>query len=189
MDFEATPIGGLFVAQRNSSADTRGIFSRLYAAEDFSAIGRPMPAVHVNASTSTATGTLRGIHFQYPPRAEAKIVACVSGLVWDVAVDLRPNSVTQFKWFGIELSAANGRSLVVPEGFGHAFVTLEPNSTVVYVSSEIYSPGKESGVRFDDPLVAIDWPLKPVVVSEKDSSWPLLESRIDEHNARWNLAS
>lgn len=188
MNFDTTSIEGLLVAQRRSSTDFRGSFSRLYAVEDFAAIGRPTPAVHVNASTSTASGTLRGIHFQYPPKAETKIVGCIAGSVWDVAVDLRPNSATQFGWFGIELSATNGLSLVIPEGVGHAFLTLEPDSTVVYVTSQVYSPENESGVRFDDPLIGIEWPQMPRVVSKRDQLWPPLETRIEAHKARISLS-
>jgi len=163
--------------------DERGRFTRLFAAEAMAAAGRPTDAIHVNTSTSTEVGTLRGIHFQYPPYAEAKIVACTAGAIWDVGVDLRPDSPTRFQWFGTKLTPENGVSMVIPEGFGHGFITLEPNSTAVYVVSAVYSPEYESGLRYDDPLLAIDWPLTPNVLSDKDLAWGRLEGRMGELDA------
>jgi dTDP-4-dehydrorhamnose 3,5-epimerase len=108
------------------------------------------------------------------------VVSCVSGAIWDVAVDLRPNSETRFQWFGKTLTPENGTSLIIPEGFGHAFITLEPNSTVVYIVSAPYAIEYESGARFDDPIIGINWPLEPVVMSEKDQTWEILVNRIGE---------
>jgi dTDP-4-dehydrorhamnose 3,5-epimerase len=180
MKLETTPIKDLFVVHRELRMDGRGTFSRLFGEDDLAAAGRPTKAVHVNTSTSKEVGTLRGIHFQYPPFSEAKVVACTSGAVWDVGVDLRPNSPTKYQWFGQLLSPDNGKSLIVPEGFGHAFITLEPNSTVVYVISSIYAIEYESGICFDDPMLNIDWPIDPNVVSDKDISWGSLENRVEE---------
>lgn len=185
MIIEKTPIDDLYILHKKIYVDDRGIFSRLFAHDEMQAAGRPTKAVHVNSSISKQAGTLRGIHFQYPPYAEAKIVSCISGSIWDVGIDLRPNSATRFKWFGLELTPSNGLGLIVPEGFGHAFITLEPNSSVVYVVSEIYSLETESGVRFDDSMLEIDWPIKPIVLSEKDKSWPPLSSRIEELDKRF----
>ena len=180
MKLELTPIKDLFILHRLVRRDERGFFTRLFGTDEIAAAGRPTKATHVNTSTSIEVGTLRGIHFQYPPHAEAKIVACTTGAVWDVGIDLRPGSPTRFQWFGTILTPDNGLSMVIPEGFGHAFITMEPNSTVVYVVSAIYAPHNESGVRFDDPRVAIQWPINPNVVSEKDRAWGLLEHRMDE---------
>ena len=180
MKLETTPIEGLFVLQRPVRRDERGFFSRIFGADEIAAAGRPTQAVHVNTSTSVEVGTLRGIHFQYHPHAEAKIVSCASGAIWDVGIDLRPKSPTRFKWFGTKLTPENGLSMVVPEGFGHAFITLEPNSTVVYVVSAAYAISHESGIRFDDPLLGIKWPINPTVLSEKDLAWGLTEYRLDE---------
>jgi len=180
MRLEATPIDGLFVLHKPVRRDERGIFCRLFGADEVAAAGRPTEAIHVNSSTSVATGTLRGIHFQYPPYAEAKIVSCVAGAIWDVGIDLRPDSPTRFKWYGTMLTPSSGLSMIIPEGFGHAFITLEPNSTVVYVVSAIYAPNFESGIRYDDPLINIDWPMHPSVISDKDRSWGLIENRIEE---------
>lgn len=180
MKLETTPIEGLFVLHRPVQRDERGFFSRIFGADEIAAAGRPTQAVHVNTSTSVEVGTLRGIHFQYPPYAEAKIVSCAAGAIWDVGIDLRPGSPTRFQWFGTTLTPDNGVSLIVPEGFGHAFITLEPNSTVVYAVSAVYAPSHESGVRFDDPLLGINWPIEPKVLSKKDRTWGLIEHRIDE---------
>ena len=180
MKLEATPINDLFVLHRPVFQDARGQFTRLFAAEGIAKAGRPTKAVHVNTSTSVEAGTLRGIHFQFPPYAEAKIVACTAGAIWDVGVDLRPGSPTRFQWFGTKLTPDNGVSMVVPEGFGHAFITLEPNSTAVYVVSEVYAIDYESGVRYDDPKLNIIWPIVPTVVSEKDRAWGNLVDCISE---------
>ena len=180
MKLETTPVEGLFVLHRPVRRDERGFFSRIFGADEIAAAGRPTQAMHVNTSTSVEVGTLRGIHFQYHPHAEAKIVSCASGAIWDVGIDLRPKSPTRFKWFGTKLTPENGISMVVPEGFGHAFITLEPNSTVVYVVSAAYAISHESGIRFDDPLLEIEWPINPTVLSEKDRAWGLIEHRLDE---------
>jgi dTDP-4-dehydrorhamnose 3,5-epimerase len=180
MKLESTPIADLFVLHRPLRKDDRGAFSRLFGEDDIAAAGRPTNAVHVNTSTSNQVGTLRGIHFQYPPFSEAKVVACTAGAIWDVGVDLRPDSPTKYQWFAEVLTPDNGKSLIIPEGFGHAFITLEPNTTAVYVISSVYSLDHESGLRFDDPMLNIDWPIKPTVVSEKDKAWGLLEGRIQE---------
>lgn len=186
MKLKPTPIPDLFILQRAIRSDVRGTFTRLFATDEIALAGRPTEAVHVNTSTSNEVGTLRGIHFQYPPFSEAKVVACTAGAIWDVAVDLRPGSNTRFQWYGVELTPDNGLSMIVPEGFGHAFITLMPNTTAVYVVSEIYSPNDESGLRYDDPSLSIDWPIKPIVVSEKDLSWALLENRDDEISSRFS---
>lgn len=180
MKLETTPIEDLFILHRPVHQDKRGQFTRLFAAEGLASAGRPTEAVHVNTSTSVEAGTLRGIHFQFPPYAEAKIVACTAGAIWDVGVDLRPDSPTRFQWFGKKLTPENGFSMIIPEGFGHAFLTLEPNSTAVYVVSAIYAIEHESGVCYDDPALAIDWPMVPTVVSEKDLSWGPISKRIPE---------
>jgi len=180
MNLESTPIKDLFVLHRPLRKDDRGSFSRLFGEDDIAAAGRPTNAVHVNMSTSIEAGTLRGIHFQYPPYSEAKVVACTAGSLWDVAVDLRPDSPTKYQWFGMELTPDNGKSLIIPEGFGHAFITLEPNTTAVYVNSSVYAVDHESGLRFDDPKLNIDWPIRPTIVSEKDKRWGLIEDRIQE---------
>lgn len=186
MKLETTPIDDLFILHRSLRKDDRGTFSRLFGEDDIELAGRPMKVAHVNTSTSKQTGTLRGIHFQYPPYSEAKVVACTAGSIWDVGVDLRPNSPTRFQWFGTLLTPDNGKSMIVPEGFGHAFITMEPNSTAVYVISSIYAPEHEAGICFDDSLLNIDWPIKPTVVSDKDRNWDPLKNRIEELDGVFN---
>ena len=186
MKLITTPIKDLFVLERKVVRDKRGFFSRLYGEKELSEAGRPTKAVHLNSSTSISPGTLRGIHFQYPPYAETKIVSCGSGAIWDVGVDLRPNSTTRFQWFGIELNPQNGFSLIIPEGFGHAFITLEPNTTVVYVLSAEYSIEHESGLKFDDPRLGIKWPVRPNVISTKDLSWDFIDNRLPEFDLKFD---
>lgn len=185
MKLESTPIDGLFLLHKPVRRDERGVFCRLFGADEVAAAGRPTEAIHVNSSTSVATGTLRGIHFQYPPYAEAKIVSCAAGAIWDVGIDLRPDSPTRFKWYGTRLTPSNGLSMIIPEGFGHAFITLEPNTIVIYVVSAVYAPHYESGIRYDDPVLNIKWPSLPAVISDKDRAWGLIESRIDEIETRF----
>lgn len=187
MKLKSTNLKDLYVVQRSLKNDKRGSFSRLFGEDEYSDAGRPTKVVHVNSSQSFETATLRGIHYQYPPFSETKIVACLSGSIWDVGIDLRPNSPTRFKWFGVELSPNSGESLLIPEGFGHAFITLEPNSIIVYSVSSIYSPDYESGIRFDDPLLNIEWPIKPKIVSDRDLKWGFIENRIEELNSKFQL--
>lgn len=180
MKLKPTPLEGMFLVDRPIMLDQRGKFTRLFGEDEIEIAGRPMKAVHVNSSTSELAGTLRGLHFQYPPFAEAKLVSCVAGSVWDVGVDLRPNSPTRFQWFGAELNPEKGLSLLIPEGFAHGFLTLEPATTLVYVVSERYAPNVESGARFDDPTISIKWPVPPQVLSAKDEAWPPLSDRLGE---------
>jgi dTDP-4-dehydrorhamnose 3,5-epimerase len=175
-----TPIEDLLILQRDVVIDRRGFFTRIYGKEELRQLGRPTEAIHINSSTSISKGTLRGIHFQYPPYAETKIVSCMNGAIWDVGVDLRPNSGTRFQWFGIDLTPSNGISLIIPEGFGHGFITLQSNTTVAYVVSSEYSLKNESGIKFDDPRLGINWPISPNIVSDKDNSWDLIDNRLLE---------
>jgi dTDP-4-dehydrorhamnose 3,5-epimerase len=183
MKLKKTRIEDLFLLHRPVRCDERGFFSRLFGSDEMTLAGRPTEAVHVNSSTSTHAGTLRGLHFQYPPYMETKIVSCASGAIWDVGVDLRLGSSTRFQWFGTLLTPENGISMVIPEGFGHGFITLEPNSTAIYVTSAIYSPRHESGIRYDDPRLNIHWPSRPQVLSDKDQEWGPISKRINEIDA------
>ncbi len=175
MKLEKTPLDDVYILNKVVRNDDRGQFCRIYGIDELEKEGLKSKAVHINTSTSKNAGTLRGIHFQYPPYAECKIISCISGSIWDVAVDLRPKSDTKFQWFGTVLNPDNGKSLIVPEGFGHGFITLEKNSSVIYVVSEIYSPENECGARYDDPLLNIKWPITPLFLSNKDKSWNLIE--------------
>jgi dTDP-4-dehydrorhamnose 3,5-epimerase len=188
MFLEETPIKGLFTLRRKIHQDARGIFSRLYSEDEIIGHNAGAKPVHINSSISNKVGTLRGIHFQYPPYHEVKIVSCVAGAVWDVGVDLRPNSPTRFKWFGIELTPTNGMGLLIPQGFGHAFITLKPNSVLVYAVSQRYNLASEDGIRFDDPIIGIKWPITPRVVSNKDATWEPFEGRIEEFTSKFCIS-
>jgi dTDP-4-dehydrorhamnose 3,5-epimerase len=157
--------------------DDRGWFSETFSVRAFAAAGLSARFVQDNQSLSRPAFTLRGIHFQAPPHAQAKLVRCVSGRTLDVAVDLRAGSPTFGRWVGTELSAANGRQLFVPTGFGHGFLTLEPDSAIAYKCSDYYAPECEGGLRWDDPDLAIGWGFPPgasPILSAKDAALPLL---------------
>ena len=160
-------------------ADDRGWFSETYSVAGFADRGISTVFCQDNHSLSVKPGTLRGIHFQNLPDAQAKLVRCTRGRIYDVAVDLRPDSPTFAKWVAAELSADNGQQLFVPAGYGHAFLTLEEHSEVQYKVDAYYAPQSDAGVRWDDPLLAIDWPfadyaLPPLTLSEKDAQLPLV---------------
>ena len=156
--------------------DERGWFSEIYSARTFSELGIDLAFVQVNHSFSAAVGTLRGLHLQRPPHGQAKLVRCTRGRIFDVVVDVRRGAPSYGTWFGTELSAANGRQLFIPVGFLHGFVTLEADSEVIYAVSDFYAPQCEDGVRWNDPALAIEWPLPPGVtpsLSAKDKVQPL----------------
>jgi dTDP-4-dehydrorhamnose 3,5-epimerase len=158
-------------------ADPRGWFSETYQRDRFRAAGVGADFVQDNQSFSAPAGTLRGIHFQSPPHAQAKLVRCIKGRIWDVAVDLRAGSPTFGEWVAAELTAERGEQLFIPAGFGHAFLTLEPDCEVAYKVDDFYAPDCDGGIRWDDPRLAIDWPL-PVAapaLSDKDARLPLLD--------------
>ncbi len=187
MELENTPIDGLYIVHQKVVKDNRGVFRRLFAEDDLALAGRATRAIHVNTSTSILSGTLRGLHFQYPPFSETKIICCTAGKLWDVAVDLRPGSRTRFHWYGITLSQDKPTSFLVPEGFGHGFITMEPNTTILYFVSQSYSPSHESGIKFDDPLLSINWPIAPTIVSDKDMGWARLEDQKADIDLRFGL--
>lgn len=184
VEVEATGLEGLVVLNRHMHVDSRGSFSRLFSTSDLDVTGQRFECLQVNHSVSNDVGTLRGMHFQYPPFGERKLVACVVGAIWDAVVDLRPWSATYLKHFSTELRGNDGRSLLVPEGFAHGFVTLEPTAHVVYVSSQGHAPGSEDGIRYDDDLIGIPWPVEPLVVSDKDLRWTPLAGRRESIGAR-----
>ena len=156
--------------------DQRGFFEETYNMSSFAAAGIETVFVQDNHSLSSAPGTVRGLHFQAPPRAQAKLVRCGRGRLFDVAVDIRRGSPTFGRWVGEELSFANGRMLLVPAGFAHGFVTLEPDTEIVYKCSDTYAPETEGAIRWDDPDIGINWPLNMTAphLSEKDKIAPLL---------------
>lgn len=164
------------VVKRNRIGDERGFLSRLFCAEELTQAGWNKPIIQINHTLTELAGTVRGIHYQNPPYTEMKLVTCVRGKVWDVAVDLRQGSPTFLKWHAELLTAENGRALLIPEGFGHGFQTVTDNCELIYLHSEAYNPEAEAGVRFDDPTLRINWPLQITVSSERDRSHPWINT-------------
>jgi dTDP-4-dehydrorhamnose 3,5-epimerase len=172
---EDLPISGLKRIERQKLEDTRGFFSRLFCVEELAAAGWSAPIAQINQSRTSRKGSVRGLHFQFPPAAEKKLVTCLRGAVWDVAVDLRHGSPTFLHWHAEELTLNNGRMMVIPEGFAHGFQVLQPDSELLYLHTSPYTPSAEGGIRFDDPKLAINWPLNVTDLSERDTSHPLID--------------
>jgi dTDP-4-dehydrorhamnose 3,5-epimerase len=175
MRFTETPLAGAFVIEPELRADERGFFARTFCANEFSDHGLIPVVAQANLSFNQRAGTLRGMHYQLPPAAEAKLVRCTRGAIHDVIIDLRPESPTHLEHFGIELSEDNRIALYVPELFAHGYQALTDGAEVVYQVSEFYAPGQEQGLRYDDPAFAIEWPLPVSAISAKDRSWPDFE--------------
>lgn len=172
MRFTATEIDGVVIVDLDLMSDERGAFARLHCPDEFAAAGHSFVPQQTSLSRNAKAGTLRGMHYEAAPREEAKLVRVVRGRIFDVAVDLRPNSPTYRRWTGTELSAANGRALLIGKGMAHGFVTLEDDTDVLYQIDRIFEPGHGRGVRWNDPAFAIVWPLSPVVISERDATYP-----------------
>ena len=171
MIFTPTPVAGAFVIDVERIADERGFFARTFCAREFAAHGLNPRVVQCSVSFNRTKGTLRGLHFQRPPHAEAKLVRCTRGALFDVIVDLRPDSPTFRQHFGIELSARNGKMPYVPEGCAHGFQTLEDDTEVLYQMSEFFAPEAGGGVRWNDAAFGIQWPLAVAVISERDRTF------------------
>jgi len=174
----STPIASLYELVGQPFSDHRGALLNAFRAVEqaFVQTWGNRPIVQVNLSRTDTVGTIRGLHLQASPHSEAKLVRCLCGRVWDVAVDLRPGSVTYGHSHAVELSPAAGNALLIPEGCAHGFQVLEPCSELLYMHSGAWVPEAETGVRFDDPHLAIQWPLPPTGLSERDLSLPLLQS-------------
>ena len=172
MQFTATDIPGAFIVDPVRHADARGYFARTYCAESFETAGIDFVTVQCNTSFNAAAGTLRGMHYQADPVPEAKLVRCTRGRVFDVAVDLRPESPGFRRWISVELSADNLRALFVPTGCAHGFMTLEKDSELFYQMGAPYVADLARGVRWNDPAFGIAWPGNPSVIAERDAAWP-----------------
>jgi dTDP-4-dehydrorhamnose 3,5-epimerase len=172
MKFHETPLPGAKVIELERREDQRGFFARLFCQQQFLRHGLEQAIAQVNTSFSRQRGTLRGLHYQLPPKAETKLVRCIRGSIYDVILDLRAASPTCGQWFGLELTAENRKMLYVPKGFAHGFLTLADNSEVLYFASEFYSPECERTVRWNDQKFSVHWPFSPKVVSEKDARQP-----------------
>jgi dTDP-4-dehydrorhamnose 3,5-epimerase len=172
MIFRDTGIDGAWVIEAERLEDERGFFARTWDADEFAERGLNPRLAQCSISFNRARGTLRGLHYQVAPHEEAKLVRCTAGSIFDVVVDLRPDSSTFKGWFGLELSAANRLALYVPEGCAHGFLTLDDDCELHYQISEVYAPEAARGVRWDDPAFGITWPGEIVVMNERDRSYP-----------------
>ncbi len=175
MRFAETKVVGAKVIDPAPHKDDRGRFMRAWCAQEFEENGIHFVPVQANMGFSVRKGTVRGMHFQEAPALEAKLVRCTRGAMFDVVLDLRPESPSYRKWYGLELTAENGRMLYVPEGCAHGYQTMEDATEMHYMASEVYTPSAARGVRFDDPAFGIQWPLLAVAVSEQDRNWPLVK--------------
>jgi dTDP-4-dehydrorhamnose 3,5-epimerase len=171
--FLPADLPGAYVVEADPHEDARGLFARTFCAREFEAQGLKTSFVQCSTSWNAARGTLRGLHYQRPPAGEVKLVRCTGGSVWDVIVDLRPDSPTYRHHFGVLLSAENRRAIYIPELCAHGFQTLEDRSEVYYQMTEFYAPEFANGVRYDDPAFRIQWPLPVHILSDRDRSWPL----------------
>ncbi|PUA45979.1 dTDP-4-dehydrorhamnose 3,5-epimerase [Pseudomonas protegens] len=172
----ALPLAGLFEVRHKRFEDQRGHFSRLFCEGSLSAFGQPFHIRQINHSCTRERGSVRGLHYQTAARPEAKLITCLRGEVWDVAVDLRPESLTFLHWHAEHLRGGDGRSLLLPAGFAHGFQTLSEDAELLYLHSADYAPEHEAGLSVLDPRLAINWPLPVNNLSTRDASHPLLDA-------------
>lgn len=175
MIFHKTPLAGAYSIDLEPFRDERGLFARTFCQKEFKQIGHHKAFVQLNHSRNIHKGTIRGMHYQNPPFAEIKLVRCIKGSVYDVIIDIRKNSPTYLQHYGLVLSESNMKMIYIPEGFAHGFQTLEDNSELIYHHTDFYTPGVESGLKFDDPSVGIKWPLAPTIISDKDQNYPPID--------------
>lgn len=169
-----TPIADLKIVERQQLGDSRGFLSRFFCAEELAAAGWHKSIAQINQTVTQKQGTIRGMHFQRPPHAEMKLVTCLRGAVWDVAVDLRAGSKTFLRWHAVELSASNRCALLIPEGFAHGFQTLADDCELIYLHSAAYASLAEAGLNSKDPMLSINWPLAVSDISARDTHHPML---------------
>jgi dTDP-4-dehydrorhamnose 3,5-epimerase len=174
MKFTATALPGSYVVDLSPFSDERGWFARTYCKDEFAQIGHTKEWLQLNHSYTNSKGAIRGMHYQHDPYKEIKLVRCIAGAVYDVIIDLRKDSPTFLTSVGVELSAENKKMIYIPEGCAHGFQTLANNCELLYHHSELYTPGAEAGIRFDDPAIDIKWPLPVSELSKRDASHPLL---------------
>ena len=172
MLFKETKLKGAFVVELEPFEDERGFFTRSFCRKEFEKQGLNSNIVQCNISYNKKKGTLRGMHYQVAPYEEAKLVSCTNGSIYDVIIDLRPNSPTYCKWIAVELSANNHKMFYIPEGFAHGFQTLKDNTTVFYQMTEFYHPKSAKGIRWNDSAFQIKWPISDLIISEKDRDYP-----------------
>ena len=175
MEFLTTTIPGAYVIEPQRIADERGFFARLWCERELAQHGLVTDIRQTNVGSSRRRATLRGLHYQRDPHAEVKLIRCTRGAVFDVIVDLRPDSAAFGRWHGVELSQDNHRALYVPAGCAQGYLTLADDTEIYYHASAFYAPEAATGVRWDDPALAIEWPLAPVLISEADRAWPAID--------------
>lgn len=176
-EFVAEPLPGLFLLQRKIIGDQRGYFERLFCEEELRPFIGQRHIAQINHSLTSEIGTVRGLHFQFPPHSEMKIVTCIRGSIFDVAIDLRKNSEHYLKWFGIKLDADSHRTIIIPEGFAHGFQSLSDDAEIVYSSTAAYEPKHESGVNPLDTHFSITWPVSVRNLSQQDENRPFIDSQ------------
>ena len=174
MQFTETKLTGAFLIDIQPRSDDRGFFARTFCAREFEERGLKPSIAQANVAFNRRKGALRGLHFQYPPSAETKLIRCTRGAVLDVIIDLRPESATYLQHVAVELTADNHRTLYVPERFAHGYQVLEDNTETTYLMGEFYTPSDAGGLHYSDPRLAIDWPLPPVDLTQRDRDWPML---------------
>lgn len=173
MNIEKTAVDGACLLEFQAYEDARGFFTRAFCAKEFAKAGFPVNMVQANLAGCVAKGTLRGLHYQVAPNEEAKLLRCIKGAVFDVVVDIRPESPTYGNWCGAELTAVNRRMILVPCGCAHGYLSLENDSEVYYLVSEFYESTAEKGIRWNDPAFNIQWPItEDLIMSDKDKDWP-----------------
>lgn len=177
MIFKKTKIKSLYIIEPESKKDERGNFVRIFCEEELAKKGLAFDIKQINQSLTKKRGTIRGMHFQKEPKSEGKIVQCLKGEIYDVAADLREDSQTYGQWVAQELTENNKKMFFIPKGFAHGFQTLSDNCEVQYFMSEFYSPEYSDGVRWDEPIFKIKWPIKNPILSEKDKDWPLIKGK------------
>ncbi len=189
MRFTETPLAGAWILDIEPREDARGFFARAFCQQEFAAHGLKPLIAQANVAFNHRAGTLRGMHFQYPPAAETKLVRCTRGAILDIIVDLRPESPTFLRHTAVELTADNHRAIFVPERFAHGYQALADRTETSYQVGEFYQPGVEGGLRCDDPRLGLSWPLPVSVISDKDQAWPLLSDIESELKRRMTIAS
>ncbi len=172
MIFSETKLQGAYIIDIEPKVDHRGFFARSWCQHEFEAHGLNPNVVQINVGFSSRRGTLRGLHYQNDPWSEVKLVRCTRGVIFDVIIDLRVDSPTHRQWLGVELNQDNHRMLYVPEGFAQGYITLADNTEISYQTTQFFSREHATGVRYDDPSFAIDWPIMAHVISEQDLNWP-----------------
>jgi|TARA_B000000475_G_scaffold19071_1_gene15529 dTDP-4-dehydrorhamnose 3,5-epimerase len=179
MKIKSLPIKGAFEVELVDLNDSRGTFKRLFCSKELDGMTSSKQIVQINASETFQKGSIRGMHFQNSPRSEIKLIQCIQGSVFDVMIDLRKSSNTFLQWHAIELSSQKNNMIIIPEGCAHGFQTLSENSKLLYFHTEFYSPEHESGIRYDDPLIGIKWPLEIDSVSDRDKNHQLLSNKFE----------